>query len=105
MPANTTFDAAHSTAGWGLADGAAAGSTASLSLGSLPINTPGTVTFAVRVLPTVAAGQEAVSNTASISDDGANGSDITPSDNAATHTDTLNAAPDLKITAAQDITV
>ncbi len=68
---------------------------------SLPIPAPGssvTLTVTVVLDTAVAAGRISFVNSVRADDDGANGADPTPSDNAATDTDTLIASPDLTIT-------
>ena len=99
VPVNTVFDAANSTAGWtGVVYGAAAGTTATFDAGSLAVGAnPANVVFAVRVTGTVAAGDIAVSNSATISDDGTHGADGNRLNDVATDTDALVAAPDLHL--------
>ncbi len=84
VPANTTFSATGSTSGWSCADGAPAGSTCRLDVGSLPAGAGGIATFTVVVSNPLPPGATGIVNTASISDDGANGSDPTPANNTAT---------------------
>ena len=55
-------------------------------------------TFAVTVVSPVPAGTTQISNTASIADDGANGSDPTPGNNSGSDTTPVTAAPDFSIT-------
>ncbi|MBI3267726.1 MAG: DUF11 domain-containing protein, partial [Planctomycetes bacterium] len=57
-----------------------------------------TVTFTATVLNPVAAGVSSFKNTATVTDDGANGADPNLANNTASDTDTLNAAPDYAIT-------
>ncbi len=96
VPANTTFNAGASTAGWICAPDSNAGSTCTLNVGGLVAGGSGSATFAVIVVNPVAAGIEQISNTATISDDGANS--ITPATASASDTTPVNAAPDLTIT-------
>ncbi|MCX7789973.1 MAG: isopeptide-forming domain-containing fimbrial protein [Chloroflexaceae bacterium] len=84
VPANTSFSAAGSSAGWSCADGAPAGSACSFNIGSLPAGAGGSVTFTVVVDNPVPQGTTGIVNVASISDDGVNGSDPTPDNNSAT---------------------
>jgi uncharacterized repeat protein (TIGR01451 family) len=98
VPANTTFNAASSTAGWSCANGSAAGTTCTFSVGSLAGGASGSATFAVTVVNPVAAGVTQTSNTASIADDGANGTDPTPANNTGSDTTPVTAAPDLAVT-------
>ncbi|HLX64913.1 MAG TPA: PKD domain-containing protein [Planctomycetota bacterium] len=105
VPANTTFDLANSSAGWGLLNGAGAGSTATLTVGNLAAGATITRTFAVRVNATVPSGATQIANTATIDDDHSNGVDPNPADNTSTDTDTLNAQPDLTITKDDGVAV
>jgi uncharacterized repeat protein (TIGR01451 family) len=99
VPANTTFNAGASTAGWVCAPDNNAGSTCTLAIGAVAgTSGPLTATFAVTVVNPVAAGVTQISNTASIADDGANGSDPTPGNNTGSDTTPVTAAPDLSIT-------
>lgn len=59
--------------------------------------TGGSQQFIVQVNAAVPAGQDFITNTVSISDNGANGPDINPADNTFTLLTTLNAAPDLRV--------
>src|SRR5205085_8529989 len=58
---------------------------------------PQTATFAVTVNGSLPAGTTQVSNTASIADDGANGTDPTPGNNSGSDTTPITGAPDLSI--------
>jgi uncharacterized repeat protein (TIGR01451 family) len=99
VPANATFNAGASTAGWSCTPDDNAGSTCTLAIGAVPGSSgPLTATFAVTVVNPVAAGVSQISNTASIADDGTNGTDPTPGDNSASDTTPLTGAPDLSIT-------
>jgi uncharacterized repeat protein (TIGR01451 family) len=84
VPANTSFSASGSSAGWSCPDGALAGSVCSFDVGSLPAGAGGSVTFTVVVNNPVPQGTTSIVNTAIISDDGANGSDPTSDNNIAT---------------------
>jgi uncharacterized repeat protein (TIGR01451 family) len=99
VPANTTFNAGASTAGWVCAPNNNAGSTCTLAIGGLAAGGGNqTATFAVTVVNPVAAGVTQISNTASIADDGTNGTDPTPGNNSGSDTTPLTGAPDLSIT-------
>jgi uncharacterized repeat protein (TIGR01451 family) len=76
VPANTTFVAASSAAGWdcngaeaGAGDGAAAGATCTLEVGELAAGATGSTTYAVRVASPLAAGVTEILNTVTIGDD------------------------------------
>ncbi|MFL6193003.1 MAG: hypothetical protein ACJ75H_02435, partial [Thermoanaerobaculia bacterium] len=99
VPANTTFNAGASTAGWNCTPNNNAGSTCTLAVGGLAAGGGNqTATFAVTVANPVAAGVTQISNTATIADDGANGTDPTPADNSGSDTTPVTSAPDLSIT-------
>jgi uncharacterized repeat protein (TIGR01451 family) len=99
VPANTTFNAGASTAGWVCAPNNNAGSTCTLAIGGLAAGGGNqTATFAVTVVNPVIAGVTQISNTASIADNGANGTDPTPGNNSGSDTTPLTGAPDLSIT-------
>ncbi|MFN8483234.1 MAG: isopeptide-forming domain-containing fimbrial protein [Anaerolineae bacterium] len=97
VPDNTTFDAANSTPGWSCANGSPAGTVCTYTIGSLPAGASGSVTFAVKVNPTIPAGVTTINNTVTIADDGRNGPDPTPDNNTATETTPLTVTPDLAI--------
>ena len=97
VPANTTFNAGASTAGWSCAPNNNAGSTCTLSIGSVAASGGSSATFAVTVVTPVAAGVSQISNTASIADDGTHGTDPTPGNNSASDTTPVTGAPDLSI--------
>lgn len=99
VPANTTFNAGASTAGWSCAPDNNAGSACALAIGAVPgLSGNLTATFAVTVVNPLDAGVTQISNTASIADDGNNGTDPTPGNNSANDTTPVTAAPDLSIT-------
>src|SRR5205085_446496 len=70
VPANTTFNAGASTAGWVCAPNNNAGSTCTLTIGGLVAGSGNlTATFAVTAVNPLPAGVTQISNTASIADD------------------------------------
>jgi uncharacterized repeat protein (TIGR01451 family) len=97
VPANTTFNAGASSAGWSCANGAPAGTTCTQTIGAVAVNTGGTRTFAVTVVSPVAAGVTQISNTATIGEDGTNGTDPDTTNNTDTDTTPVNATPDMTI--------
>jgi uncharacterized repeat protein (TIGR01451 family) len=97
VPAHTTFDAGSSTAGWVCVPDPNAGSACTLAVGALAAGGSGSATFAVIVDSPVPAGVAEISNTGTVADDGTNGADPTPGDNASTDTTPVTAAPDLAI--------
>ena len=97
VPANTTFNAGASTAGWSCANGSPGGTACSLAIGAVPAAGGGVANFAVTVVNPVPAGVDQVSNTATVADDGVNGADPTPANNTASDTTPVDAAPDLTI--------
>jgi uncharacterized repeat protein (TIGR01451 family)/fimbrial isopeptide formation D2 family protein len=86
VPANSTFWAAGSSAGWSCADGAAAGTTCTLAVGTVNPAASVARAFGVRADVPLAAGVTQLSNTTTVTDDGANGSDLNTSNNTATDT-------------------
>jgi uncharacterized repeat protein (TIGR01451 family) len=98
VPANGTFNSGASTAGWSCAPNNNAGSTCTLTIGTLAAGGGGSATFAVTAVNPVAAGVTQLSNTASVADDGTHGADPTPANNSASDTTPVNAAPDLTLT-------
>ncbi|HEY0780820.1 MAG TPA: IPTL-CTERM sorting domain-containing protein, partial [Thermoanaerobaculia bacterium] len=101
VPANTTFNAGASTAGWSCTPNGNAGGTCKLTVGGLAAGSGNqTATFAVNVASPVPAGTTQISDTASIADDGANGTDPTPANNTSTDTTPVTGGPDLVITLA-----
>ena len=89
VPANTTFNAGASTAGWICLPNANAGSTCTYSVGSLSVGGWDTATFAVDVASPLAEAVTQISNTASCTDDGSHGADPVPADNSATDIDAV----------------
>ncbi len=102
VPGRTTFVAASSSPGWSCADGAGAGTTCTLTIGTVAAGGSGSVTFAVRVVDPLAAGASFVVNSASIADDGTHGVDPTPADNGTTDIDMIPQA-DLALAKVVDV--
>jgi uncharacterized repeat protein (TIGR01451 family) len=98
VPANTTFNAGVSTAGWSCAPDNNAGSSCTLAVGSVAAAAGGSATFAVTVANLLPAGVTQISNSATIGDDGANGTDPTPGNNTGSDTTPVTGAPDLSVT-------
>ncbi len=99
VPANTTFNAGASSAGWSCTPNNNAGSTCTITIGALPAGDAGSSkTFAVTVTPALPAGVTDISNSAAIADDGSKGVDGNPTDNVANDTTPVTAFSDLKIT-------
>jgi uncharacterized repeat protein (TIGR01451 family) len=95
VPAHTTFAG---PGGW-----SCVGTSCTYSLGALPANASGAVTFAVTVDAPLAAGVTQIANTASIADDGSNGADPTPADNTASTATPVAATPDLVISKSNGV--
>jgi hypothetical protein len=69
VPANTTFDAANSTAGWTLVSGnGSGGSVYSFAAGALPAGQTGSVVFSADLNNSIPAGTSSVTNVVQISD-------------------------------------
>ena len=97
LPTHSQFNATASTAGWSCVPDNSAGSTCTLTLGSLAAGASGSADFAVDVDDPVPAGVTEILNNAVISDDGNNGVDPTPGDNADSDNTPVGAFPDLVI--------
>lgn len=82
VPANTTFVAAQSDAGWSCADGSPATTECRLSLGTIAAGASGTRRFAIRVAGTLPPGVIQIDNRAVLGSEALGGVDPTPSDNA-----------------------
>jgi uncharacterized repeat protein (TIGR01451 family) len=93
VPRNTVFDAGASSAGWSCSDGAPEGTPCTLPLGVLGAGDAGTRLFAVRVLEVLPPGVDELTNTVTITDDGANGPDLNPADNTSTDTTPVGGPP------------
>ena len=99
VPVGTSFDAGSSSAGWVCVPGGGAGSVCTLDVGTVEVADPVvSVDFAVTVDAGVASGVDTIDAVAVVADDGANGVDPNLLNNTNTDVDTLDAAPDLKIT-------
>jgi uncharacterized repeat protein (TIGR01451 family) len=97
VPLHTTFNASASTPGWTCADGAPAGTVCAFAIGNVAVGELNNVLFAVTVDDPIPAGVTQIANSATVSDDGANGSDPTPVDNTSSDTTPVIAAPDLRL--------
>lgn len=96
VPANTTFVDADSTPGW-TCTSTDAGAVCTFSIGTLEALEVREVLYAIRVDDPLAAGVTQISNTVSISDDGANGSESAADDNNITLLTFVDALLDLSI--------
>src|SRR5262249_14707232 len=81
VPANSNFVSTASTSGWSCTPSNGPGSTCTLAIGSLAAGGSGSATFAVRADYPMALNVTDLSNSASIADDGTNGTDPTPANN------------------------
>jgi len=98
VPDHSTFDAAASTIGWSCADGAPAASPCQFLIGNLAAGDPAQqILFAVRVVNPLPSGVDLVNNAVSITDDGNNGADTNPGNNADSENTPVGALPDLFI--------
>jgi CSLREA domain-containing protein/uncharacterized repeat protein (TIGR01451 family) len=97
VPADTTFNAASSTAGWTCVPDINPGSVCTLALGPVGSGAGDSAAFAVTVDNPLPSGVDLISNTASIADDGSSGADPNPADNTDGDTTPITAAPDLAI--------
>ncbi|MCP3962334.1 MAG: DUF11 domain-containing protein [bacterium] len=93
VPAHARFDGASSDSAWSCS-GVAAGSTCTLSVTLVPAGAaPLSYAFAVDVESPVAAGVNAITNTATVADDGSGGVDPDLSNNTATDSTPLGTGP------------
>jgi len=90
VPANTTFAAASSTAGWSCSDGAVAGTACTFDLGTFAGGGSTNVNFAVTVIATVPAGTTSITNQAMLTA-------TNPASASASDTTPLTAAPALEL--------
>lgn len=115
VPAGALFEAGASDSRWACSAGAllagvgeklkaeriqakaGAGGVCTLELGELPPGGSGSVVFAVRVDLPFPAGLEELVNEVAVSDDGGNGADRDPGDNAATDTTPVERAADVAV--------
>ncbi|MCP4986696.1 MAG: DUF11 domain-containing protein [Colwellia sp.] len=89
VPANTTFEATASDAGW-----SCVGSTCTLDVGDLGAGDPAqSFVVAFRVDDPLAAAVTQIANSATAADDGASGPDLNPDDNAASDTTPIDSGP------------
>ena len=98
VPSHTRFLTAASTPGWVCIPGPHAGSTCTLTIGSLAAGGSATILFAVQVDKALPASVTTLRNQAQIGDDGRNGADPTPQNNQASEETPVVADPDLLIT-------
>ncbi len=85
LPSHTTFDSGGSSLDW-----TCNGSNCQFFVGTVAAGTTATVNLAVKVITPLPVGVTTIVNSASIGDDGANGVDPNPANNAATVTTPLN---------------
>ena len=99
VPDHTTLDAGASSPGWSCAGAGDAGDTCTFDAGTLMGGETASMLFVVTVDASLPAGVDAITNTATVADDGFNGPDQNPADNTATDMTALGsgAAPDLHI--------
>jgi len=94
VPTNTVFDPATSTPGWSCTPDNQAGSVCTLAAGSLAGGgAGGAADFSVIIDNPIPPGVTTISNTATITDDGLNGSDLNPADNTDTIVTTFETIP------------
>jgi uncharacterized repeat protein (TIGR01451 family) len=103
VPANSTYDAAMSSIGWSCPDGSAAGSLCTLGIGNAASGTSVSRQFATTVISPVPAGAQHLVNQAVVADDGTNGIDLTPANNIATATTTIDAHVVMSLTLSDGV--
>jgi VCBS repeat-containing protein len=94
IPPQTTFDSANSSPGW-TNNG---DETWSLTVPNLAAWGQGSVQFAVKLDPEVAAGLEAIATAGTIQDDGTHGVDLVPGNNSGIEDTPVEAQPDYSVT-------
>lgn len=97
VPADTTFNAGASTPGWGLGDGAPAGTPGNLAVGDLAPGASGEAIFTVDVNAVVAPTVKEIFNLVVIAAVNDPRPDPTPEDNISTETTPILTPPDLLI--------
>jgi uncharacterized repeat protein (TIGR01451 family) len=97
VPLHTTFVAAASAAGWICTPGPTAGAACAFAAGHLPARAGGSLSFVVLVDSPLPAGVTAITNTASVTDDGSHGPEPILADNQATDLAPVQASPDLAL--------
>jgi len=97
VPANSSFDAGASTAGWNCVPDASAGSACMLTIGDLDVGDSGQALFAVVVADPIPDTVTELPNTATIGDDGSNGQDANPNDNESSVVTPVEVSPELSI--------
>ncbi|MBN2393426.1 MAG: DUF11 domain-containing protein, partial [Anaerolineae bacterium] len=95
VPANTTFAG---LTGWNCV-----ATNCEYNLGALPASATGNITFAVTPITPLPAGVTQIDNTATIADDGSNGTDTNPTDNTASIATPITATPDLTVTKSDGV--
>ncbi len=84
-PLHTTFDSDGSSFGWNCSE-----TSCQFLVGTVAAGATATVDFAVKVVTPLPAGVTTIANNATLADDGANGTDPTPGNNAASVTTSVN---------------
>jgi Calx-beta domain/Domain of unknown function DUF11/Bacterial Ig domain/Domain of unknown function (DUF4214) len=102
VPANTNFVAAGSST-WSCADNSPAGTSCTNTVGALAGNgAGGSLTFKVKVVNPVPGGTTQITNTATIDDDHANGTDPTPANNTTGAVNTPVCQSNVTVTSTND---
>jgi uncharacterized repeat protein (TIGR01451 family) len=97
VPADTSFAAASSSAGWSCTPDASSGSACTLDIGNLAAGSSGNANFAVQVANPLSGGVTQINTSATIQDDSSGGSDRNPGDNSTSDNTPVNAQPDLQL--------
>jgi len=99
VPANTTFNPGASTGGWVCSPNNNAGSTCTLAFGALAAGGGNqSATFVVTVATPLPGGVSQIANTATLADDGTNGTDPNLGNNTSSINTPVTGGPDLSIT-------
>ncbi|MBX7070935.1 MAG: DUF11 domain-containing protein [Microthrixaceae bacterium] len=103
LPSNVTYVGCSNASGAVSVACAHSAGVVTTTLSSLAGGASAQMTVTVSVPNPVPAGVASITNTVTVSDDGANGTDPTPGDRTATDVDTVVAAPDLSIVKTSDV--
>jgi uncharacterized repeat protein (TIGR01451 family) len=98
VPTHTTFDSAASSPGWTCPD-----TICTYTIDALAAGESDSVQFAVNVVTPLPTGVTQIDNTATITNDGSNGVDPTPTNNIASTVTPVDASPDLSVTKSDGV--
>ena len=103
LPANVTYVSCSNVSGTVSVACAHSAGVVTTTLATLAGGAAAQMTVTVAVANPLAAGVSSVTNTATVTDDGANGTDPTPADRSATDVDTVVAVPDMSVVKTSNV--